>query len=95
MDAHSPAPYEETEVHAIRACIAGTANDGQQKLAMDWIIRKASNAYDVSYRPGDGLATAFAEGRRFVGLQIIKLLQPEVTAAVEARKTRGKRGKPE
>lgn len=71
-----PAPYTGAIAHAIRACIGGTATEHQQKLAMNWIINVASNADDMSYRPG-GLEgdrdSAFAEGRRYVGNQIKKL----------------------
>lgn len=83
MKAHTPAIYDKTVLMAIRACIAGKANEGQQQMAMDWIITKASNLYDMSYREGDGAATAFAEGRRFVGNQIVKMLREETLKAVE------------
>lgn len=85
MDAHQPASYEEEHVMAIRACIAGNANEGQQKLAMDWIITRAANLYDMSYRPGDSSATAFHEGRRFVGNQIVKMTRPETLQAIKAK----------
>lgn len=83
MEAHSPALYDKAVLLAIRACIAGVANEGQQKLAMDWIITKASNHYDLSYRKQDTHATAFAEGRRFVGAQIVKMTRPETLQALE------------
>jgi hypothetical protein len=59
---------------AIKALATGTANAGQQKRALDWIITKACGTYDMSFRPGaDGeRETAFAEGKRHVGLQIVK-----------------------
>ena len=84
-NAHEPAPVDKATLYAVRACIAGTATDGQQKAAMEWIIRQASRAYDLSYRPQDAIAMAFAEGRRFVGLQIIEILQPETLKRVEAQ----------
>lgn len=84
MEAHSPAPYTKDVLTAIRACVAGNANEGQQKQAMDWIITKAANLYDMSYRPQDSGATAFHEGRRFVGSQIVKMLRPETLQALEA-----------
>lgn len=42
---------------------------------MKWILDGACNLYDLSYRPGPGgeRDTAFAEGRRFVGQQVLKL----------------------
>lgn len=99
MDAHSPAPYDKAVLTAIRACIAGKANEGQQKLAMDWIITKAANLYDMSYRPdgkGGARATEFHEGRRFVGNQIVKMTREETLRALENReKTKGRRAKVE
>lgn len=86
MKAHSPAPYDRADLMAIRACIEGTANAGQQQRAMDWIITKAANLYDMSYRPDDdggARATEFHEGRRFVGNQIVKMTRPETLAALE------------
>lgn len=86
MKAHEPAPYDKAILMAIRACIAGNANEGQQKLAMDWIITKASNLYDMSYRPDDNggaRATEFHEGRRFVGSQIVKMTRVETLQALE------------
>jgi hypothetical protein len=91
MEAHAPAPYDKDVLLAIRACIAGKANEGQQKTAMDWIITRASNHYDLSYRKGDSHATAFAEGRRFVGAQIVKMTRPETLQALEAPKRKPSR----
>lgn len=94
MHAHNPAPYDKDDLMAIRACLAGTANEGQQKHAMDWIITSAANLYDMSYRvegQGGALATAFAEGRRFVGNQIIKMTRLETLQALDnaTQKPRG------
>ena len=90
-DAHFPATYDEPVVRALQAMNAGKASDGQQKLALDWIITKACNLYDMSYRAdadGGARAEAFHEGRRFVGNQIVKMLRPETVAAIEASKKR-------
>jgi len=87
MIAHKPADYDTSVVYAIRACIEGKANDGQQRLAMDWIITRASGLYDLSYRPGGNegdRATSFHEGRRFVGSQIVKMTRPETLKAAQA-----------
>jgi hypothetical protein len=83
MEAHTPAPYDKDILMAVRACIAGVATDGQQKMTMDWIITKAANLYDMSYRPRDTGATDFHEGRRFVGSQIVKMLRPETLQALD------------
>ena len=75
-DPWKPVTVELADTTALQALAEGKANEGQQKRALDWIIRAAAGAYDLSFRPGlDGdRVTAFAEGRRFVGLSIIKEL---------------------
>lgn len=64
-------------VAAIKALAEGKASAVQQKLALDWIISELCRTYDVSFRPDDAGGdrdTAFAEGRRFVGLQIRRVI---------------------
>lgn len=84
-----PPAFEEREVAAIQALSRGNATMEQQKLALSWIIgsppramnNSASGYYDLSFRPG-GLegdrATVLAEGRRFVGGQILKLINLKI-----------------
>lgn len=96
MKAHAPAPYEKVDIYAIKACIAGEATADQQQRAMDWIITKAANLYDMSYRDdaeGGARAEAFHEGRRFVGNQILKLTRPATLVALEeaAKQPKGRR----
>jgi hypothetical protein len=69
-------PADEYDIRAVKALAAGVASDGQQKRALDWIIRCAAGTYDLSFRPGvDGhRATDFSEGKRFVGLQLVRLV---------------------
>lgn len=71
-----PAPYDPdgADTMAIKALFAGNASEGQQKRALKWIIEQACGTYDLSFRPGaDGeRETAFAEGKRHVGLQLVK-----------------------
>lgn len=79
---HEPPIYEDADVAAIRALASGSANEGQQKRAWDWIVYQASAVTDLSYYPNDmggDRATSFKEGRRFVGAQLLKLLQPALT----------------
>lgn len=71
-----PADYEKADVIALQALAEGIANEGQQKRALDWII-KAAGTYDLVYRPGGQEGdrdTCFAGGKAFVGQQIVKLL---------------------
>lgn len=67
-----PFPWELADANAIKALVRGDANSVQQQRAIDFIIRMA-RTYDLSYFPSDR-DTAFAEGSRFVGLQIVKLI---------------------
>jgi hypothetical protein len=68
-----PAPYDEADVYAIKALAAGKANEGQQQRALAWIINTACATYDLSFRPDSDRDTTFAEGKRHVGMQIVKL----------------------
>lgn len=67
---------------ALQALNKGEATPEQQKRALAWIIMEASKRNDQSYRP-DPYETAFAEGRRFVGNQIYKELQVNLTKLKE------------
>jgi len=72
-----PAPYSYADVVAVRAVATGEATPEQQKRALDWLIHSAAGAYEISFRSdgqGGDRETAFAEGRRFVGLQLVKLV---------------------
>jgi hypothetical protein len=66
--------FELADIVALKAVEGGIATPDQQTRAMSWILRKAAAVGDMSYRP-DPSATAFHEGRRFVGLQIVTLLK--------------------
>lgn len=83
--------YEVADVSALQALARGDADADQQKRALDWIIRKAALTYDVSFQPESDRATAFAEGRRFVGLEVVKLLSLS-TRDLLLREQRNKQG---
>ena len=68
------APYEIADLCAVKGLAAGTASPEQQQRALKWIIEYVCTTYDLSYRPNSDRDTAFAEGRRFVGLQLVKAL---------------------
>lgn len=82
---HHPPDYDEQVIYAVRAWSQGKASEGQQIMAWDYVmyVTGASEQFnDLSYRPdkdGGTRAMDFAEGKRFVGLMIRKLLRPEVT----------------
>ena len=73
IQAWQPVDYTAADVTAVQAILRGEANEDQQKRAMKWIIETAAATYEMSYRPASTHDTAFSEGRRFVGNQIIKL----------------------
>lgn len=70
-----PAPYDENVTGAIKALHAGSASAGQQQRVLRWIIEALCGTYDLSYRPQSERDTSFAEGKRFVGMQIVKQLK--------------------
>lgn len=72
--ADTPAPFDIAHAGALQAAYRGEASEHQQRLAMDWIIKQAAQIGGQSYRAGDSHATAFIEGRRFVGAQILSLI---------------------
>ena len=74
---------------ACKPMATGTANDIQQQLALDWLITTAAGTYELSFRSdGDGgeRETAFGEGRRFVGLQVVKMVNLPPRLVAEMRK---------
>lgn len=86
-----PAWYELADASALQALVAGEANPDQQKRAVKWLIERAAGTYDMSYRPGPegDRDTAFAEGRRFVGQQVVKLLRLNVSKLAREERTNG------
>lgn len=69
-----PPPYDESVIAAFRALYRGEASAAQQRAVLDYIVEILAAKDDLSYR-GDPYHTAFHEGRRFVGLQIVKMLK--------------------
>lgn len=68
------ADYEVADATALKALQAGTADADQQQRALGWILNEGCRIKDVTFQPDSDRTSAFAEGRRFVGLQIAKLL---------------------
>jgi hypothetical protein len=70
-----PASFDVADVAALQAVYHGRASEDQQRRAMQWVIKGAANVQGVSFRPGDSHASAFMEGRRFVAVQILALIE--------------------
>jgi hypothetical protein len=81
-DPWHPPDYDPAVIWAWRAFCQGKATESQQQTLFSYImyVTAASEEYaDLSFRPGDQWATAFAEGKRAVGLSLRKLSRPELT----------------
>ncbi len=79
--ANLAAPYEPclvtpADIHAINALVSGKATEDQQIRVVKW-LEQASGVGEMSYRPSER-DTAFAEGKRFVGLQFFTLAKTVV-----------------
>ena len=69
--------YKAVHATAIQLLEQGKADEGMQKLALDWIIKSVCMTYDQAYIPNDTHETAFNEGRRYCGNTIVKMLKLE------------------
>jgi len=91
-----PAPYEIADAAAFQALQRGEASAEQQRRALRWLINECCGTYDLSYRPGgpDGARdTDMAEGKRWVGLQVVKLLNNS-TAVMRRKEPLGDQPEP-
>ena len=59
---------------AFKAIATGTASDRQQKIALAWLINDCCGTYDVTYFPDSERNSSFAQGKRHVGLQVVKMV---------------------
>lgn len=83
--------WDVADASALQALAAGTADATQQKRALDFVIKRVSGYYDLSYQPGMPDAMAFMEGRRFTGAKIVELLSVSIRDLLlrEQRKQQG------
>jgi len=73
-----PTSIDNADIFALQALERGTANAAQQKRAVALIERKICATDRMSFYPGaeDGRrASDFAEGKRWVGAQLRRLLK--------------------
>lgn len=76
----APAKYNLPDVTAIQFLARGEASKAQQVRALKWIVNEVAGTYEPSYRSGNEHDTSFAEGKRYVGLSIVKMtkLNPQL-----------------
>ena len=91
-----PADYEVRDIECLQALAEGKAGEVEQKRALQWVIDRAAGDGELSFRSDDDggdRETAFAEGRRFVALQIKKMISmPGPVVAAMRKKEERKNG---
>ena len=85
-DPWKPAEWDAEDGYAIQAVMSGRASEAQQRHAMTFIVYHICGTYDLSYRPTSDRDTAFAEGKRRVGLQLVKFMNLNI-ARVRGKQT--------
>lgn len=75
-----PTNWEIEDAGAIQAVAYGKASEHQQQRAIKFIVENICGCYDLSFRSGDPHTTTFAEGKRFVALQLIKFVNMNIPA---------------
>lgn len=75
----SPPKWVKADAVALQALERGTATSEQQIRALKWIVNNACATYDFCDRPESDRLSAIFDGRRFAGLQIVKLIYLNVS----------------
>ena len=70
---------------AIQAMAEGRATEQQQILAMKTIVEDICGYYNLSFSPDSDRDTTFAEGKRYVAAQIVKLTRVNYNEVKEKR----------
>lgn len=71
----APVTFSLPDAYALQALERGEATPEQQKTAIQFIVNSVCATYDMSYRHDSHRDSDFAEGKRFVGLQIVRLIK--------------------
>lgn len=76
----SPCQTTEAEARAIQALAWGEATKEQQLALVAW-MQKATAVGELEFRHDSERASAFAAGKRFVGLQFFTLVKARIPPA--------------
>lgn len=76
-------PHRIADVAAVQAIMAGTATPEQQMNGMRWVIETACMTYDETFHPESERASAFMQGRRFVGLKLVLMSKTSINALLK------------
>lgn len=71
--------WEKDDAYALQALERGDATPAQQQRALAWIINSACDTYGFCDQPHIERLSAIFDGRRFAGLQIVKLIKINAT----------------
>jgi|GEM_PF-5718704 len=75
-----PAKYSVDIVYAVQKLARGQASEVQQKMALDFIIHGLCGTYDATYFSDSPRDSDFAQAKRHVGLQLVKLVNMPAAA---------------
>lgn len=70
-----PVHAHQEIVWSLKGIQGGDADAGQQTMALNWILHELTRVLDLSYRPDSARDSDVAEGKRYCGLEIIRLLK--------------------
>lgn len=70
-------PYDREVLMAVRALWAGTATEGQQKRAMEWIVLNLCHIGQMSFDIENERLSAMREGERHIGVQLARMREPD------------------
>lgn len=69
---YMPTEYEKKHVASWQALTRGQATEHQQRLIAEYIVHVLCGTYDLPYFPDSVRDSDFAQGKRFIGLQLVK-----------------------
>jgi hypothetical protein len=79
----APPDWDLPDLAAVQALIRGDASPEQQQRFVAYLVNDICKTYDLSFRPEDAggtRGTDFHEGRRFVGLMVVKMSRLNASA---------------
>lgn len=82
-----PAKYDEADIYAVQALAAGVASADQQKRAVHWLLNNVCGTYDETYFADSERNSAYAQGKRHVGLQFVKAIKLPARAFTKPMRT--------
>ena len=77
LDANFVSQYK-AEIRALKSMRAGVATEHEQKIALDYILNILCNRFGNQFYPTER-ETNFAQGRKFVGDQIVGAINAPLT----------------